>query len=124
MQEYGGRYLRVNFADKPKTREPLYPETEHKLFVGNLSWSVNSESLYQAFEQYGSVVGARVLFDGETGKSRGYGFVCYATRAEMEKALASLNGVVMFYHHLFLTTIPFQMFSYTPNQLGFFTFPK
>lgn len=91
--EYGGRYLRVNFADKPKTREPLYPETEHKLFVGNLSWSVNSESLYQAFEQYGSVVGARVLFDGETGKSRGYGFVCYATRAEMEKALASLNGV-------------------------------
>lgn len=91
--EYGGRYLRVNFADKPRTREPLFPETEHKLFVGNLSWSVTSDSLYQAFQEYGSVVGARVLYDGETGKSRGYGFVCYSTRSEMENALASLNGV-------------------------------
>lgn len=91
--EYGGRYLRVNFADNPRKREPLYPETEHKLFVGNLSWSVTSEKLFQAFQEYGNVVGARVLFDGETGRSRGYGFVCYATRSEMESALASLNGV-------------------------------
>lgn len=91
--EYGGRTLRVNFADKPKKRVPLYPETEHKLFVGNLSWSATSESLYQAFQEYGKVVGARVLYDGETGKSRGYGFVCYSTRSEMEKALEQLNGV-------------------------------
>ncbi|XP_074307096.1 28 kDa ribonucleoprotein, chloroplastic-like [Silene latifolia] len=91
--EYGGRYLRVNFADKPRKREPLFPETEHKLFIGNLSWSVTSDSLYQAFRAYGDIVGARVLYDGETGKSRGYGFVCYATRSEMENALASLNGM-------------------------------
>ncbi|KAK9725583.1 hypothetical protein RND81_05G154800 [Saponaria officinalis] len=91
--EYGGRYLRVNFADKPRQREPLFPETEHKLFIGNLSWSVTSESLYEAFQGYGNVVGARVLHDGETGKSRGYGFVCYATRSEMENALAALNGM-------------------------------
>ncbi|KAH9620949.1 hypothetical protein KSS87_010698 [Heliosperma pusillum] len=91
--EYGGRYLRVNFADKPRKREPLFPETEHKLFIGNLSWSVTSDSLYQAFRAYGNIVGARVLYDGESGKSRGYGFVCYATRSEMESALASLNGM-------------------------------
>lgn len=91
--QYMGRILRVNFADKPKPKEPLYPESEHKLFVGNLSWSVTSESLTQAFQEYGNVVGARVLYDGETGKSRGYGFVCYSTRAEMETALESLNGM-------------------------------
>ncbi|CAK7327318.1 unnamed protein product [Dovyalis caffra] len=91
--QYMGRILRVNFADKPKPKEPLYPETEYKLFVGNLSWSVTSESLAQAFQEYGNVVGARVLYDGETGKSRGYGFVCYSTKAEMETALVSLNGV-------------------------------
>lgn len=91
--EYGGRYLRVNFADKPRKRDLLYPETEHKLFVGGLAWSVTSESLYQAFKDYGNVVSARVCYDGETGKSRGYGFVCYATRSEMENALASLNGM-------------------------------
>ncbi|KAF5465851.1 hypothetical protein F2P56_015818 [Juglans regia] len=92
-KEYMGRTLRVNFSDKPKPKDPLYPETEHKLFVGNLSWSVTSESLTQAFQEYGNVVGGRVLYDGETGRSRGYGFVCYSTKSEMETALESLNGV-------------------------------
>lgn len=87
--------MRVNFSDKPKPKEPLYPETEHKLFVGNLAWTVTSESLTQAFQAYGDLVGARVLYDGETGKSRGYGFVCYATRAELEAALEAMNGVVL-----------------------------
>ncbi|KAA3485354.1 29 kDa ribonucleoprotein A, chloroplastic-like [Gossypium australe] len=93
--EYLGRTLRVNFSDKPRPREPLYPETEHKLFVGNLSWSVTSEILTQAFQEYGNVVGARVLYDGETGRSRGYGFVSYSTKSEMEAAIQSLNGVVL-----------------------------
>lgn len=91
--EYGGRTLRVNLADKPKPKEPLYPESDHKLFVGNLSWSVTSESLIQAFQEYGNVVGARVLYDGESGRSRGYGFVSFSTKPEMEAALGSLNGV-------------------------------
>uniref|UniRef100_A0A803Q4G4 RRM domain-containing protein n=1 Tax=Cannabis sativa TaxID=3483 RepID=A0A803Q4G4_CANSA len=83
----------AQLADKPKPKEPLYPETEYKLFVGNLSWSVTSESLTNAFQEYGNVVGARVLYDGDTGKSRGYGFVCFATKAEMDTALESLNGM-------------------------------
>lgn len=89
-----GRILRVNFSDKPKPKEPLYPETEYKLFVGNLSWSVTSEILTQAFQEYGNVVGARVIYNGETGKSRGYGFVSYSTKSEMETALEALNEVV------------------------------
>lgn len=92
-QEYLGRALKVNFADKPKpNKEPLYPETEHKLFVGNLSWTVTSESLAGAFRECGDVVGARVVYDGDTGRSRGYGFVCYSSKAEMETALESLDG--------------------------------
>ncbi|KAJ8639135.1 hypothetical protein MRB53_015829 [Persea americana] len=91
--EYGGRTLRVNFSDKPKPKEPLYPETEYKLFVGNLSWSVTSEGLTEAFQEYGNVVGARVLYDGDTGRSRGYGFVCYSTQQEMDAAIENLNGV-------------------------------
>uniref|UniRef100_A0A0D9Z025 RRM domain-containing protein n=1 Tax=Oryza glumipatula TaxID=40148 RepID=A0A0D9Z025_9ORYZ len=89
---YSGRTMRVNFADKPKPKLPLYPETEHKLFVGNLSWTVTSEMLTEMFQKCGNVVGARVLYDGETGRSRGYGFVCYSTKEEMDEALSSLNG--------------------------------
>lgn len=95
FQEFMGRTLRVNLADKPRPKVPLYPETEFKLFVGNLSWSVTSESLTKAFQEYGNVVGARVLYDGETGRSRGYGFVCYSTKSEMDTALESLDGAVL-----------------------------
>nr|CAB3451479.1 unnamed protein product [Digitaria exilis] len=91
---YGGRTMKVNFADRPKPKQPLYPETEHKLFVGNLSWTVTSEMLTEAFQRCGNVVGARVLYDGETGRSRGYGFVCYSTKEELDEALSSLNGMV------------------------------
>ncbi|KAJ1281598.1 hypothetical protein BS78_04G317900, partial [Paspalum vaginatum] len=92
---YGGRTMKVNFADRPKPKLPLYPETEHKLFVGNLSWTVTSEMLTEAFQRCGNVVGARVLYDGETGRSRGYGFVCYSSKEEMDDALSSLNGMEM-----------------------------
>lgn len=92
----------MNFSDKPKAKEPLYPETDHKLFVGNLSWSVTSESLTKAFQEYGNVVGARVLYDGQTGRSRGYGFVSYETKLEMETALEALNGVVSLVLHVLL----------------------
>lgn len=91
--QYGGRTLRVNFSDKPKPKEPLYPETEYKLFVGNLAWSVTSETLTQAFQEYGNLVGVRVLYDGETGRSRGYGFVSYSTKSEMDTALEAMNDV-------------------------------
>lgn len=91
-KQYSGRALRVNFSDKPKPKEPLYPESEYKLFVGNLSWSVTAESLIQAFQDYGEVVGARVIFDGDTGRSRGYGFVCYSSKSEMDAALQELDG--------------------------------
>ncbi|KAG0454216.1 hypothetical protein HPP92_025520 [Vanilla planifolia] len=92
---YNGRVLRVNFSDKPKRMMPLYPESEYKLFVGNIAWSVTSEALKQVFQDYGNLVSARVIFNGETGKSRGYGFICYSNREEMEAAMKALNGVVL-----------------------------
>jgi RNA recognition motif-containing protein len=50
--------------------------------------------LIEAFQRCGNVVGARVLYDGETGRSRGYGFVCYSTKEEMDQAIETLNGTV------------------------------
>lgn len=85
----------MNFSNKPKPKEPLYPESQHKLFVGNLAWSVTSEVLTEVFQEHGNVVGARVLYDGDSGQSRGYGFICYSTKEEMEHAMEVLNGTVI-----------------------------
>ena len=45
------------------------------LYVGNLSWGVDDDSLRTFFENYGEVTEARVITDRETGRSRGFGFV-------------------------------------------------
>lgn len=46
-----------------------------KLFVGNLAWSIDDQTLEQIFSQHGDVQSARVINDRDTGRSRGFGFV-------------------------------------------------
>ncbi len=63
-----------------------------KIFVGNLSWSINDDSLRSTFEPFGKVVSARIVKDRETNKSRGFGFVEMEDSAEANKAMEALNG--------------------------------
>ena len=46
-----------------------------KLYVGNLAYSVTSESLEQMFLEFGAVTSAQVIQDRDTGRSKGFGFV-------------------------------------------------
>lgn len=62
------------------------------LFVGNLSWNVTADDLHRTFDPYGNVVTARIIFDRETGRSKGFGFVEYATEADAERARQRLDG--------------------------------
>ena len=63
-----------------------------KLYVGNLSYGVDSSSLEQLFSQHGTVQSAEVLSDRETGRSRGFGFVEMSTDEEAQAAIAALGG--------------------------------
>ncbi len=57
-----------------------------RLFVGNLSWSVDSEKLKELFAQHGTVQSVTVL------EGKGFGFVEMSTQEEAEKAKTALNG--------------------------------
>jgi RNA recognition motif-containing protein len=63
-----------------------------KLFVGNLSFSTGEDVLRQAFEQFGDLQSVTVISDRMTGQSRGFGFVEYASAADAQRAIESLNG--------------------------------
>ena len=52
----------------------------YHVFVGDLSIEVTDESLAKAFNSYPSMSDARVMWDMETGKSRGYGFLAFASK--------------------------------------------
>ena len=63
-----------------------------KLYVGNLSYSVDSSELEQMFGAHGTVVSAQIINDRDTGRSKGFGFVEMASDDQAEAAIAGLNG--------------------------------
>lgn len=63
-----------------------------KLYVGNLSFRVETDQLRELFEQHGTVTDAIVLTDRDTGRSRGFGFVTMGSDAEAQSAIEALNG--------------------------------
>ncbi len=63
-----------------------------KLFVGNLPFSTTNEQLQEMFAAAGTVETANVVFDRDSGRSRGYGFVEMSNDEEAQAAVKQLNG--------------------------------
>ena len=93
-----GRLLTVNKA-APRGSRPERPPREFaasfRVYVGNLPWDLDNARLEQVFSEFGKVLSARVVFDRETGRSRGFGFVTMASESEMNDAIAALDGQVI-----------------------------
>ncbi|KAH0650863.1 hypothetical protein KY290_031705 [Solanum tuberosum] len=64
----------------------------NKLFVAGLSWSVDEKSLSDAFSSFGQVTEVRIMYDKETGRSRGFGFVYFSKDEEASSAKDSMDG--------------------------------
>ncbi len=62
-----------------------------KLFVGSLPYSTTDDQLQELFAQYGNVVSAKVIFDRDTNRSKGFGFVEFEDDAEAKAAIDALN---------------------------------
>src|SRR3954463_14301365 len=63
-----------------------------KLYVGNLSYDVDSSELQQMFGAHGTVQSAEIISDRATGRSKGFGFVEMGSDQEAQAAIAALNG--------------------------------
>lgn len=63
------------------------------LYVGNFPYNTTEDQLRELFGQHGSVESVRIINDRETGMSRGFGFVAYATENEAQTAIGELNGL-------------------------------
>ncbi|GFS39877.1 31-kDa RNA binding protein [Actinidia rufa] len=93
--DINGRALTVNKA-APRGSCPEHPapvlEPAHRIYVANLPWDVDNSRLERIFSEHGKVVDAWVVYDRETSRSRGFGFVAMSTEAELNHAIANLNG--------------------------------
>ncbi|EPS34080.1 hypothetical protein PDE_09042 [Penicillium oxalicum 114-2] len=63
--------------------------TECTIFLRNLPFTCNDESLYEHFTQFGPLRYARIVVDHETERPRGTGFVCFW---KVEDAIACIRG--------------------------------
>lgn len=62
-----------------------------RLYVGNLSYNVTSESLEELFAEHGQVKSAQVVQDRDTGRSKGFGFVEMNDGGQAQAAMQALN---------------------------------
>ncbi|KAF8714117.1 hypothetical protein HU200_028122 [Digitaria exilis] len=97
----GGRTARVNYPEVPRGGERRTvtmagrrrDDGTYKIYAGNLGWGVRADALRAVFEGQSGLLDARVIFERETGRSRGFGFVSFGTAEDAQAALEALDGV-------------------------------
>lgn len=89
--------LRINYAYQSSTfnasQNPEDPT--YNIFVGDLSPEVDDEALHRFFSVFESLKQAHVMWDMQTSRSRGYGFVTFNNSADAETALQTMNGKIL-----------------------------
>ena len=63
----------------------------NKLYVGNLSYTINDDQLTQLFSQTGTISSVKIIIDHGSGRSKGFGFVEMSSAEEAQKAIEALN---------------------------------
>lgn len=64
------------------------------LYVKNLDDTIDDEKLRQEFQTFGVITSAKVMTD-ETGRSKGFGFVCLSHPEAATKAVTEMNGKIL-----------------------------
>ena len=72
--------------EPPKTR----PNTQAKLFVGQLPFECTEQRLHELFSAYGSVESVHIMRD-QRGASKGAAFITYSTVEEADTAIFTLH---------------------------------
>ncbi|KAG6403758.1 hypothetical protein SASPL_135989 [Salvia splendens] len=100
--ELQGRALRVSSGPPPPRDENFSPrgprggssiDNTNRLYVGNLAWGVDNLTLETLFSEQGKVKEATVVYDRDSGRSRGFGFVTYGSAQEVDNAIRSFDGM-------------------------------
>ena len=77
--------------EEQRRRERALKFQGMNIYIKNLADSVTDEVLRSAFNDFGTITSAKVMFNNQ-GASRGVGFVCYSSQDEANKAIAEMQG--------------------------------
>ena len=101
-KEVDGRPVNINYASQrperpnPEKRASQYGDKQNPpcttLWVGNMAFTSNEDSLYNAFGEYGNVQSVRLPTDRETGAPKGFAYVQFETVESAQAALDAWKG--------------------------------
>uniref|UniRef100_A0A6N2K1P2 RRM domain-containing protein n=1 Tax=Salix viminalis TaxID=40686 RepID=A0A6N2K1P2_SALVM len=83
--------LKQEYKDYNRSNEKLRASN---LYVKNLNVDIDDKRLEEVFSAYGKILSAKVMCHND-GTSRQFGFVCFASPEEANKALVALHGVLL-----------------------------
>ncbi|XP_055328593.1 polyadenylate-binding protein 4-like [Paramacrobiotus metropolitanus] len=84
--------LRRQFEAKRQERQRNYVQGVN-LYVKNLDENIDDDGLRKEFAHLGTISSAKVMKEG--GRSKGFGFVCFTSPDEANKAVQEMNGKVV-----------------------------
>ncbi|KAJ0812604.1 putative RNA recognition motif domain, nucleotide-binding alpha-beta plait domain superfamily [Helianthus annuus] len=90
---HGGRIHRLAGQERRSGGGGRSFDNTNRVYVGNLAWSVDNVALETLFREQGNVVEAKVVYDRESGRSRGFGFVTFSSADEVNSAVDSLDAL-------------------------------
>ena len=61
------------------------------IYIGNLPYTISEDELRDLFATHGEVSSANIIMDRDSGRSKGFGFVEMANKAEGESAINAIN---------------------------------
>jgi RNA recognition motif-containing protein len=67
-------------------------DQNNKIFVGNLRWGLRDENLREIFSPFGEIAEAIVIMERRTGRSKGFGFVTFASQDAAQSAVDGMHG--------------------------------
>lgn len=66
--------------------------SQAKIYVGNLSYDATSDDLENFFAKFGEITDVKLIIDRETNRSKGFGFITFATQDSAQAAIENTNG--------------------------------
>lgn len=63
--------------------------SQNKIYVGSLSYNATAEDIQSYFSQYGDIDEVKLVSDRDTGRSKGFAFVSFASQQAAQASLAA-----------------------------------
>ena len=98
-QDFNGRWLNIKYSTPKPITAPRQPSEKPDgcctVFVGNLSWNIDEDSLREAFSACGEITQIRFAEDKETGEFKGYGHIEFAESSSTDEAIKIAGTDIM-----------------------------